>query len=110
MSYENRIADITTELNGELVGIWSLAYPDWAFYDLAIIKAPDGAYISTDSGCSCPAPFESHQREDFTGPLTVDQVIEEFTSLVQVGEGQGGEYLTQSDLDRSVVEIREALA
>jgi hypothetical protein len=99
----------TYGIEGTFLGIWPLAYPDWAFYDIAIIKAADGLYISTDSGCSCPTPFESHSADDFTGPLTLDQVIEEFTSLVRV-DGNNGEYLSQTDLDRSIAEIKEAAA
>lgn len=38
-------------------------------------------YLGTDSGCSCPMPWESHTEDDLTGPLTLDQVAEETISL-----------------------------
>lgn len=107
MSYTDRMNTVTEELGGTWVGTWAIAWPDWAFYDLAVIKAPDGAYISTDSGCSCPTPFESHQKSDFTGPLTVDQVIEEYTSLVTT---QSYDQISPDRMASNIVEIKEALA
>lgn len=40
-----------------------------------------GFYLGTDSGCSCPMPWESHTEDSLTGPLTLDQVVEEAISL-----------------------------
>lgn len=67
----------------ETVTTGSLAYPDWAFSMFAVLRKEDGYYLSTDSGCSCPTPWESHSAEDFTGPLTAEQVREEVLSLWQ---------------------------
>lgn len=58
----------------------------WQFYKFGVFRHPEnkGLYISTDSGCSCPTPWENHSwgnPDDFTGPLTPDQIIEEYTSL-----------------------------
>jgi hypothetical protein len=59
-----------------------LSEPDYSFDILAVWADADGFYLGTDSGCSCPSPFEDYQgRGDMTGPLTVDQAIEEATSL-----------------------------
>jgi len=55
----------------------------YAFYELGIWKEPDGLYMSTDSGCSCPFPFESHSADDLTGPLTFEQVQEEAYNLAR---------------------------
>jgi len=59
----------------------------WQFYEFGVFRHPKnhGLYISTDSGCSCPSPWENHSwdnPDDFTGPLTPDQIIEEYTGLV----------------------------
>lgn len=53
----------------------------WQFSYLGVWERPEGYYMSTDSGCSCPSPWESHTEEDLTGPLTWEQVKEEARSL-----------------------------
>ena len=58
-----------------------LSYPDWTFDILGIDVRPDGIYLGTDSGCSCPLYWENHTKDDFTGPLTVEQAREEAMSL-----------------------------
>ena len=59
----------------------NLTYPDWAFDILGIDVRPDGFYLGTDSGCSCPMFWESHTEDDFTGPLTAEQAREEAMNL-----------------------------
>lgn len=59
-----------------------LLEPDHSFDIIAVWKDDEGLYLGTDSGCSCPSPFESYGgRGDMTGPLTVDQALEEASSL-----------------------------
>lgn len=65
----------------EVVGEVYLSAPSYDFDLLAVLKDKDGYWLGTDSGCSCPSPWESHTREDFTGPLTAEQAKEEATSL-----------------------------
>lgn len=61
-----------------------LSEPDYSFDLLGIWKdANGGYYLGTDSGCSCPSPWENHTRDDLTGPLTADQAREEARSLKQ---------------------------
>lgn len=55
--------------------------PEYSFYVLGIWRGDDGYYIGTDSGYSCPTPWESYRKEDLTGPLTAEQVREEASSL-----------------------------
>lgn len=65
-----------------------LSEPDYSFDLLGIWKDENGGYyLSTDSGCSCPTPWESHTSDDLTGPLTADQAREEAQSLYGYGEG-----------------------
>lgn len=59
----------------------SLTYPDYAFDILGIDVRPDGFYLGTDDGCSCPMYWESHTEDDFTGPLTAEQAREEALNL-----------------------------
>lgn len=74
--YGNKISD-----KFEMIVEVYLAEPNYD-YDLAgVWKAEDGYYLSTDSGCSCYSPWESHSDDDLTGPLTAAQAIEEVTSL-----------------------------
>lgn len=59
----------------------SLEDEPWQFYYLGVWERNEGFYLSTDSGCSCPTPWESHTEDDLTGPLTWEQVKEEARSL-----------------------------
>lgn len=73
----------------------------YQFYVLAVWVREDGYYMATDSGCSCPTPFESHADWDrFTGPLTAEQVREEAQSLIDLvreGEDEYGDEPGPSD-------------
>lgn len=53
----------------------------YQFYLAGVWVRGDGYYLSTDSGCSCPTPWEDHQEDDLTGPLTWEQAKEELRSL-----------------------------
>ena len=61
-----------------------LTLPEYEFDILGIDVRPDGFYLGTDSGCSCPMYWESHTEDDFTGPLTAEQAREEALSLFDV--------------------------
>ena len=58
-----------------------LSYPVWAFDILGIDVRPDGFYLGTGVGRSCSMFWENHTKDDFTGPLTVEQAREEAMSL-----------------------------
>lgn len=58
-----------------------LREPDYSFDIIGAWRDDRGFYLGTDSGCSCPSPWESHTAEDLTGPLTLDQAVEESVSL-----------------------------
>lgn len=73
----------------EMIVEVELSEPDYSFDLLGIWKTEDGYYLSTDSGCSCPSPWESHTDDDLTGPLTAEQAIEEATSLWSSAYGGG---------------------
>lgn len=65
------------------VGSAYLAESNWDFYILKVFRGDEGFYMATDSGCSCPSPFESYGGiEDLTGPLTAEQVTDEARALV----------------------------
>lgn len=65
-----------------LLGTVDLSEPDYSFDLLAVWKGKKGYYLATDSGCSCPTPFENYDSlEDLTGPLTASQAQEESKNL-----------------------------
>lgn len=65
-----------------LLGSVDLSEPDYSFDMLAVWKDTEGFYLGTDSGCSCPSPFENYDgKSDLTGPLTADQAVGEARSL-----------------------------
>lgn len=71
-----------TSLGLTYVGEADLSEPDYSFDLVGIWKNDDGFYLGTDSGCSCPTPWENYGAlSDFTGPLTKEQAIEEATNL-----------------------------
>lgn len=64
------------------IGEVDLTEPFYSFDILAAWKDENGIYLGTDSGCSCPVPFENYRgKDDMTGPLTVEQALEEASSL-----------------------------
>lgn len=67
----------------KMIDAVELSGESWGF-DLvgAWIDPTGGILLGTDSGGSCPIPWENHLEIDsFTGPLTVEQAQEEATSL-----------------------------
>lgn len=65
-----------------LLGETDLAEPDYSFDLLAVWKGEKGYYLATDSGCSCPTPFENYDGiSDLTGPLAATDAREEMWSI-----------------------------
>lgn len=75
----------------DLIGVW--------------IDEERGFYLGTDSGCSCPTPWDTTARRDLTGPLTYEQAAEEISSLFALGRGGG-----RGDLEEFFANIREEAA
>lgn len=62
-----------------------LSAPFYSYDTLAIWQNPETKlfYLGTDSGCSCPTPFESYNGiPDLTGPLSFNDAVAEAISLV----------------------------
>lgn len=90
MGYSDNIADNASAFGLTFLGSFDLEDEPWQFYILGIWKGPEGYYLSTDSGCSCPSPWENHTSlEDLTGPLTAEQAREEAESLLENASFQG---------------------
>jgi hypothetical protein len=90
----NNIARNPEKFGLEYVVEVELAEPDYSFDILGVWKNEQGYYLSTDSGCSCPSPWESHTIDDLTGPLTAEQAKEEATTLWS--ESYGNKYDPES--------------
>ena len=89
------------------VGSAELQYEAWSFYMVDAWKGPDGFYIGTDSGCSCPMPFEWLRSPDqLTGPLTAEQAIEEITSLGTAAYDAESTKLAEASVARLIEAIR----
>lgn len=65
-----------------------LTRPSCEFDILGIDVRPDGFYLGTDSGCSCPMFWENHTEDAFTGPLTAEQAREEALNLFYAANDQ----------------------
>ena len=56
---------------------------DWSV--IGVIKADDGYYVGTDSGCSCYLPWENYEdASDFVGPMSFDDMSEEVRSIARM--------------------------
>lgn len=85
-----------------------LSYADYEFDILGVDIREDGIYLGTDSGCSCPMPWENHTKDDFTGPLTVEQAREEAMSLWE--NTNDSHYASRADKDDFEAALDEALS
>ena len=55
---------------------------------IGVIKADDGYYVGTDSGCSCYSPWENYEdASDFVGPMSFDDMSEEVRSIAGMYQG-----------------------
>src|SRR5690606_38164801 len=61
-----------TEIEGlTFLGNIEVSYVPYEFDLIGVWKGEDGYYVGTDSGCSCPTPWEYIGSVDsLTGPMT----------------------------------------
>jgi hypothetical protein len=85
MSWDNNVY-YNPEAHGlTLVAEHELSEPNYSYDTLAVFKDDEGFYLATDSGCSCPVPFENYEgKGDLTGPLTAEQAVEESRTIKAV--------------------------
>lgn len=86
MGYYDNPVSTPGEYGFEFVGVVEKSGYSYEFDLLAVLKNDEGYYLTTDSGCSCPTPWESHTVDDLTGPLTAEQAREEATSLWELSQ------------------------
>jgi len=79
---DNERDDRTLNIPLNFVGSYEINDAPFEFNLIGVWKNEKGFYIATDSGCSCPTPFENYgSLDDLTGPLTRTQCVEELYQL-----------------------------
>lgn len=86
------------------IGVLELSNDSYQFDLLGLWKSDEGFFLGTDSGCSCPTPWENVTRDDLTGPLTAEQAFEEATSLIDAARAR--EYSAGPDRDETAEFLR----
>lgn len=83
MSWDSNILSRPEKHGLELVAIFELTGAGYSFNMVAVWKdAREFYYVGTDSGCSCPVPFENYNgKDDLTGPLTYMQTLDSLTII-----------------------------
>src|SRR5690606_29635696 len=82
MSWEKNIAYNAEDYGLEFLGSADLEDEPYQFYLVGVWYGPEGFYLSTDSGCSCPSPWENHMSiDDLTGPMSAEDAVQEIKSL-----------------------------
>lgn len=84
----------------EMICNHDLKEDEYSYDIVTVLHSSGGFYIGTDSGCSCPSPFENYRSlSQFTGPLSAEQCAEEYTSLWFRAIGSSGDssYYNASD-------------
>lgn len=69
MTYDTNVYYNADKIGLESIGCWDLREPDYSFDLLILVRetATGKLFAATDSGCSCPVPFEDHSfPADFT--------------------------------------------
>ena len=84
-----------------------LADISYEFDILGVDIREDGIYLGTDNGCSCYLYWENHTKDDFTGPLTVEQAREEAMSLWE--QTPNDKFARRAERDVFVSALDEAL-
>jgi hypothetical protein len=81
MNYENNIYYYPEKSGLEIVGVVEVG-GDYEFDTFVVWKNQDNnIYWSTDSGCSCPTPFEDHDLEDIV--LLTEDNFKEFSEQLR---------------------------
>ena len=63
-------------------------YVDYDWSVIGVIKADDGYYVGTDSGCSCYSPWENYEdASDFVGPMSFEDMCAEVRSIAGLYQG-----------------------
>ena len=78
----------------------------YQFDYLRVVRSEDGRYFyGTDSGCSCPSPFEDFHRESDWTPLTKHpDSLSSFKASVESWV-DGSSYLAAGDVSAFIDEI-----
>ena len=85
MGYESNVYYHPEKSGLETVGEIEWSEPDWSF-DLTVVwkKTRGEYYLASDSGCSCPVPFDDYTSvESLEGPYTKSALKYQLEALVK---------------------------
>lgn len=112
MSYYDDNIYYSPEKHGlKLIAEVDLSEPCYSFDKLAVWRDDEGFYLATDSGCSCPSPFENYAgKADITGPLSRADAIEESRSIYEQSSKDyfTGEPYEPEQFEAFIEKIKEA--
>lgn len=71
----------------EVVASFELREESWEFDMLVVWRDPETGhlYYAEDSGCSCPCPFEDHDRQTVTPAQSVTEIISRLEYRIREG-------------------------
>lgn len=74
----------------ELIAERELSEPSWSFDTFIVLREIETGkvYVGSDSGCSCPTPFEDHSfPQDFIEVFSWEDVKREFNNALSYSDG-----------------------
>lgn len=94
--------DDYTKVEGlEFLGDYEIRDEPYEFDLVGVWRGADGYYVGTDSGCSCPTPWEwlGGDRTNLTGPMSLEDAGQ---AVAELAETYGKYNYENNDYDYSV--------
>lgn len=84
MSWDENVYYYPEKFDLTQIGMLSDPYASWSFDDLVVWQHKDGRiFYASDSGCSCPAPFEQlNSLEDLKEVIDTPESWKDFVDTV----------------------------
>lgn len=106
--------DNYTEIEGlQFQGDHELSYESYQYDLVGVWHGEEGYYVGTDSGCSCPTPWEwLGGIDELTGPMTYSQMVESVRQSAERNQYNSatGEYdLVNINLEDELMEWLDGL-
>jgi len=88
----------------QFIGSLQWGEPEWDFDITAVLHdGEDKFYVISDSGCSCPSPFEGYTSLDKVKPKTKWDAIRELTESLQHFTEHS--YKTEDEKNKAVIDV-----
>lgn len=89
---------------------YDINYEAYSYNQIMVIEHEGEYYVGTDSGCSCPSPFENYNGlGDMTGPMTKEEAITCVRDTViteEDGRNKWTRYRPKAELEEYIELIR----